>query len=231
MKIKNLYIVLLLCIAHTIFIPCTGQVRLVLSAAISDAYYEIRKQQYIASFHALAGYGYSNPYVVEALRKQGPTFLDDYSTNVFYSTANAPHYRNKGISEALTLLEGFYHFGFHPDDIIIKMTGRYLMVSDYLLRIVENHPEYDAIVKVDSIGQVHTLAFAMRCKYFQEMFSSIDYPRMETLWINIEREVGDYIRRKAQQGNFKVLYLPKLDIKADLIGSAVSPGAAGVFIF
>lgn len=198
------------------------QIRIVMSVALTDAYFEFRKKQYIESFEKLSEYGIVDVYVVEALKKKGPTFLDDYTKNAFYSSANDPSVKNNGINEARTLLEGFYHFDFDQDDKIIKLTGRYQLISDCLIKLVEDNPEYDAFVKVNSAGNVFTLGFAMRCKYFKEMYEQIDYHAMEANWINIEEEVGKYIKKKLNEGNFKVLYIDKLGIKANLYGSSTA---------
>jgi hypothetical protein len=210
-----------------------AEVRLVLSAALTDAYFELRKEQYIKSFSILAqyGYGYENAYVVEALRKKGLTFLDDYSNHVFYATVDDSALVNKGINEARTLLEGFYHFNFDSEDMIIKLTGRYYLLSDYFLKLVEKNSDLDAIVKLDSCGQVLTLFFAMRGKYFCDMYEHIDYVSMERNRINIEKEVADYIQKKEKAGNFKVLYVDKLDVQANRFGSSTAPGASEISIY
>ncbi len=201
-----------------------AKVCIVLSAALTDAYFEFRKTQYIESINILAQYGYHNPYVIEALRKQGPTFLDDYTSNVFYSTADDPRFRNKGINEARTMLQGIIHFNFNPDDLIIKLTGRYQLISDKFIKLVKNNPDIDAFVMVNEDGNVFTLGFAMRCKYMREMYENMDWEKMEHNWINVEHEVGNYIKRKKRSGSFKVKYIKKLYMKADLFGSSTAPG-------
>jgi hypothetical protein len=218
---KRLYFFRLLLVGG-ITLSISAQTRLVLSAALTDAHYEFRKQQYLESFNLLASYGCRDFYIVEALKKQGPTFLEDYTKNVFYATVDNPRLRNKGINEALTLLEGFLHFGFDPEDMIIKMTGRYHLLSDFFLKLVENNPDYDAVVKFDYVGQVHTLGFAMRCKYFIDMFTHIDYNAMERNFTNIEEEVGKYVRRSMENGTMKVFVVDKLYIRANLFGSSVN---------
>jgi hypothetical protein len=210
---------------------CEGTIRILLSAALTDAHFEFRKQQYIEAFEALNHYGYNDVYVIEAVRKNGPTFLDGYSTKVFYSTANNAHLKNKGINEARTLLEGTYHFKFAPNDMILKLTGRYQIVSDYFIELVRDNLDYDAIVKLKHNGDVWTLGFAMKCKYFQEMFEEMDYQSMERRWIDVEHMVALYIKNKVKAGNFKVLHVTKLDIKANLFGSSNWVSAPDQLIF
>lgn len=221
MKRNMFFILIMFLINFRISIP---KIRILLSAALTEAYFDFRKQQYIESFNILAQYGYKNVYVVEALKKQGPTFLDDYSKNVFYSTANNSFFKNNGVNESLTLLEASYHFKFDPEDIIIKFTGRYQLVSDYLIKLVKRHPEIDAFVLFNKDATVVTGGFAMRCKYFQEMYKEMNYGAMEQFWLPVELLVGNYIKRKLKTRNFKVYYLKKLDMKANKFGSSTALG-------
>lgn len=208
-------------------ISVQAQVRIMLTAALTDAYFEFRKQQYLETFSLFEQYGFGpqNLYVVEALKKQGPTFLDDYSAHVFYSTVNNPNLRNNGINEALTMLDALNHFDFDPDDMIIKLTGRHQLFSDYFIKMVQQNSEYDAIVKgVD--GVVVTAAFAMKNAALKQMLSVLDYASMEAGHIPLESLVCTYINNKAQQGALKVLFIDKLDFKAEIYGSSTAPGVA-----
>ena len=123
----------------------------------------------------LAQLGVQDFYIVEALKKSGPTFLETYSNNVFYATVNNQNLRNHGINEAKTLLEACEHFNFDPEDMVIKLTGRHRVTSDLLIKVVENNPGVDAFVKVNEDGNVFTVGFAMKYKYLKEMFENIDY--------------------------------------------------------
>ncbi len=226
---RKLFLALITCCAS---LTSSAKIRVYLSTALTDAHSEFRKKQYINSFNILAkyGYGYEDIYIVEALRKQGPTFLDDYSKHVFYSTVNDPHAKDNGVNEARTMLEGSYYFNFDPENMILKLTGRHHFISDDFLRIVENNTDYDAIVKILPHAPImHCICFAMKCKHFQEMFKTMDYnPRS---WVNLETATRKYIDRKVKQGNFKVLFIDKLGIKAVLFGSSTAPGSTGERIF
>ena len=62
MKKNNiLFLFLLVFLINLSIFP---QIRIILSAALPDAYFEVRKQQYITSFNILAKYGYKDVYVV-----------------------------------------------------------------------------------------------------------------------------------------------------------------------
>jgi hypothetical protein len=199
----------------------------VLSAAITDGYYETRKQQYADMFKTLTQFGYKNPYVIEALKKRGPTYFEQWTQNVFYATENNPKLKNVGINEALTMLEGLKYFNFDPEDMVIKLTGRYECTSDKFLKFVESHQDVDAIVKFTPDGKVLTLAYAMKFKHFIHMFEHLDYDAMEKGPIYLEQAVGKYIIDRVKAGNFNVITLEKVYVKANLQQS--STGASAVW--
>lgn len=213
----------------SVITQCT--VRIILTTALTSNYFEFRKEQYLKSFNILNDFGFKDFYIVEALSKHGPTFLEQYCNNVFYSQRNNPSLRNKGINEAKTILEALHNFNFDDEDMIIKMTGRYHWLSNGFFMLVQNNQDADAIVKYDSVGQVHTLAYAMRCKHLKEMLRTMPYTFMESHMINLEHEVAQYINKKKLQGNFKVVATDQLNIEANLLGSSACPGANGVIIF
>lgn len=228
LKIRKQFVLVFVC---GISVFATASVRIALTAALVENYADFRKQQYIDAITILFKYGYTDLYIVEAIRKQGPTFLEDFSNHVFYSTLNDPTLRNHGINEAKTLMEGCRYFNFDPEDMIIKFTGRHRIMSDYFLKIVENNPDYDAFVKVNEDGNVFTLGFAMKYKYMKEMYETMDYNGLNEHMIPIEYRVGDYIKRKKSEGNFKVYYLDKLDMTANLLGSSTAPGANEILFY
>lgn len=201
-----------------------ARVHLVLSAALTDDYYEFRKQQYIDMFCTLLKFGYKDPFVIEAVKKRSPTFLDTYSKNVFYSQVNNSDLKNKGINEATTMLEGLKYFNFDPEDMILKITGRYQCINDFFLKFVENNSDADAIVKFTPDGQVLTLCYAMKQKHFIHMFEHLDYASMETNTIYLEQTVGHYIRNRIEQGNFKVISVDRLYVRSNYLGSNCIPG-------
>ena len=200
------------------------KVRLVLSAALTDYYYDFRKQQYIDMFNNLTRLGYKDPYVIEAIKKRGPTFIECYTKNTFYSSVNNDKLRNKGINEATTMLEGLKHFNFDPEDMVLKVTGRYECVGDTFLKFVERNQQADAIVKFTADGQVLTLCYAMKQKHFIHMFEHLNYKKMEDETIYLEQAVGEYIRYRMNQGNFKVIVVDKLYVRSNYLGSNCIPG-------
>lgn len=225
-KFLNLF---LLCM--TISTLSQATIRIVCTTALADAHYELRKHQYLIAFGKLIELGYTNFYIIEALKKEGPSFLDTFSPHVFYATVNNPLLRNQGINEAKTLLEGCAYFNFEPDDIIIKLTGRHCLASNTFLKIVEQNPQADAIIRINSDGNVFTVGFAMKYKYLQEMYTNIDYEELDRNMTPIEYRVGDYIKRKKAEGNFKIMYVDILNIKISYDGSSTAPHASGTALY
>lgn len=213
-------------------IDISCKIRIICTAALTDAHFEFRKKQYIHAFETLKSYGYEDFYIIEACKKYGPSFLNDYSKNVFYAQTNDLTLKNNGINEAKTLLEGCKYFNFDPDDIIIKLTGRHSLLSDFILKTVESHPEIDAFIKVNENENVFTVGFAIRYKYLKEMYEQMDYASAERFMTPIEYKVGDYFRsKKTAVPLLKVFYLNKLDIYAELHGSSTHPTAVGFGIY
>ncbi len=224
--------ILLSIVILTIAVSLTAQTRLVLTAALTQSYSDFRKRQYISTCKQLVTFGYSkdNFYIVEALNKQGPTFLDTYCNNVFYATTNNASLRNKGINEALTLNEALYYFNFDDEDMIIKMTGRYFPLSDYFFKLVENNLDYDAFFFLTPSGDFTTLAFAIRCKYLKQMYQSIDYTIVEQRNMCIETAISNWIKHMTANKTIRFYSVDRLNIRVDLDGSTTNPTAQGSFI-
>lgn len=237
MKLKMFFIYSLILINNQCRI--SAQIRIVLSSALTEAHYEFRKNQYITSFSKLIKYGYPEFYVVEACAKNGPTFLDAYSKNVFYATCNDANCYNQGVNESRTILEALKYFNFDPEDMIIKLTGRHCLLSDYFIKLVEANLDHDAFVKICNDlmpcwadGMVPTMCFAMKNKYLQELYESIDYAKMKQQSIAIEWLVADFLNKKSHNGDFKIFIVDRLDIEVNAFASSASPGQPEkIFIF
>ena len=195
------------------------KVKIVCSAALLDNQFEVREKEYRRCFEILSSYGYTKPYIVEAIKKTGPTFLDSISPHVFYSQMNNAHLKNKGINEARTLLEGLTAFKFDSDQMILKLSGRYHLSSDFFLHFVENNTDADAIVKVDPSGQIYTFCFAMKYKYLLDFLQQLDYKDMEKNMVNLEQKLADYIKGITHKDKAKVLLVDTLHIDAHIFGT------------
>ncbi len=205
----------------------SAEIKIVLTAALVDGHYEFRKNQYIESFNRLKMYGYKNFYIVESIKK-APTFLEDYTNNVFYSQANDPIVP-PGLNEARTLLDALYYFGFDDEDIIIKLTGRHQFISDIFLKQVENNPEINLFVKKRGGDAIYTIAFAMRCKYLKKMLEGLDYNLMlAPFFYDLETVINLFVKDKKWNG---ILYVDTLGVKANVFGSTTAPEMDNIYFF
>ncbi len=219
--IKYLYFLLICGISHCFASTENRHVKIVFTSALIDFNYAIRQEEYISSMIILNNYGYQ-PYVIETCKTSPPSFFENYTHHVFYSNVNDYSLINKGVNEARAMIEGFKHYQFDDEDMIIKLTGRYFFHSRQFLDVVETHPEIDASVKFCAAypvvnGRVFTGCFAMRCKYFKEMLQQLDFVKMEEELIDLEVEVARYIHRMEEKG-CKILYLKDLGMTANIGG-------------
>ncbi len=196
----------------------TRNIHVVCTAALINSDFENRKQEYIKTLKILDEYGYSNPYIFEAVQPFGPTFLNDYSSHVIYPNVNNPSLRNKGVNEARLLAASLTNLPFQDNDIIIKITGRYFFTSNAFLKIVEDNPTIDAFVKKAPDGQIYTGCYAMRYKFFKEMLGQLNLTQMEQEMRNIEQEVATYLKKIIETQNAKIMYLDTLDLTATIFG-------------
>lgn len=88
------------------------------------------------------------PIVVENNGKR-ETYLDIF--NVFYTNNNTYRFKNKYINEMLDIRDVIHEYGIKNDDIIIKLTGRYrVLSSDFFKEVIEK--KYDAYVKFYNVS-------------------------------------------------------------------------------
>ena len=88
------------------------------------------------------------PIIVENNGKR-ETYLDDFYNikNVLYTTNNIYIFKSKGVNELLDIKEVIEKYGMKDDDII-KLTGRYRILSPQFFNdVIENENNYDAFIK------------------------------------------------------------------------------------
>jgi hypothetical protein len=109
----------------------------------------------------------------------GESYLDVFNCNIFYTKDN--HFEtddkyllHKGYNELRDIKKVIEHYNIQDDDMIVKLTGRYLLFKDDIFEFVNRCPEKDAFLRYfnvmtytsDDIDMVQGL-FALRCKYFK----------------------------------------------------------------
>ena len=103
------------------------------------------------------------------------TFLDRFmsdTVSVFYTNNNIHNFKNKGVNEMLDIKEVIEYYDINDEDIIIKLTGRYKVISPLLLNEIDEN--YDAFVKFFGVRSLKYEkydcvlgCYAMRAKYLK----------------------------------------------------------------
>ena len=201
---------IVLCLLPSLF---SNTIRIMYTSALIPDSFAYRKGEYIRSLKNLKIFGYiPNTYVIESGPWIPESFFSKYASNVFYAGTNKILY-NKGVNESMAMIQGLEHYHFDDDDMIVKLTGRYLLFRDTFLKKIEDNPEIDAFV-TGKVNDVFTGCYALRCKHMLEMYKQLDLLWMEENYIAIEWEVAKYINKLESENKIKVMRLPHIDIIA-----------------
>jgi hypothetical protein len=114
------------------------------------------------------------PIVVEnnGFRK---TYLDELNCDVCYTMNNGVDCQHKGVNELLDIKEVIQKYNIMDDDIIIKLTGRYKLLSSLFIDTIKtNMNDYDAFIKFFNVCTKQYMnddcvlgLFAIKCKYLR----------------------------------------------------------------
>jgi len=144
--------------------------------------YEERKQEYMNGIQSVlqSRVEGESVYIVE---NNGNTesFLDDFGVPVHYTRNQFQPFQNKGRKEMMDIVSCLDAFGVDSETMVIKTTGRYLLLDDSFPRFVrENCTQYDVMYRVGSAFQNNTPSaerstddmctgmYAMRYRYFKQ---------------------------------------------------------------
>ena len=180
---------------------------LILTASLTDRYElsiaEQRMEQYKSSIAKTLEYlpACIQPIIVEnnGLRK---TDLDHFvhqgkPVPVCYTSNNQYQYQSKAVNEAMDLHEVIKQHHIQHDDIIIKISGRYHMLSSTFFEdIIKHEKDYDAFVKFYG---VHSLQFErndciLGCYAIRAVYLLLLHPRMLLNYLSAEIAFARYIR-------------------------------------
>lgn len=100
------------------------------------------------------------PIIIENNGKRN-TYLDNFyhyhrqHVKVFYTDNNKQQFKNKAVNELIDIKELIEKYGIEDDDIIIKLTGRYRLLSPkFFKEIIENENNYDAFIKFFNVCEL-----------------------------------------------------------------------------
>ena len=114
---------------------------------------------------------------------QRSTFLDDFGVDVVYTENNFKRFPNKGGNELADIKHVIHAYDMKDDDIVIKLTGRYKLMSDmFLQNVIDEQEFYDAFVKFFNVctlefapGKDSVLGlYALRVKYLRNFEYTFD---------------------------------------------------------
>ena len=179
---------------------------LILTASLTDLHEgsaaELRMEQYKTSITKTLEYlpASIHPIIVEnnGLRKTG---LDHFIHQgkpipVCYTTNNQHQYQSKAVNEAMDLHEVIRQHHIQHDDMIIKITGRYHMLSStFFEEVIKYEKDYDAFVKFYG---VHSLQFEkndciLGCFAIRALYLLLIYPQMLLNYHSAEIAFARYV--------------------------------------
>lgn len=143
--------------------------------------YQVRKTDYESSFyHALKHRSdFDSIHLVETFSKTNVDFLDNSGIPVFYS--KFANNRSKSMNEILHTKEFVDQDWIDDDDIIIKLTGRYILYDTRILNYFKEGIDFvakdgdDLFKWASHVNEqygnkgVHTFLYGFRKKFFKEI--------------------------------------------------------------
>lgn len=141
--------------------------------------FEVRSADYQTSFyHALRFRPQLDSLtVLETVSRERVDVLEQSGIAVHYSKCNNG-YANKGVNEALHLWNFLANQHIQEDDIIVKLTGRYVLLNLDILRHfsagIEAVAKNDGDLYHPSSRGVHTFLWAFRKSFLRDFVSQLD---------------------------------------------------------
>ena len=139
------------------------------------------------------------------------TYLDKLNCDVVYTENNRFNFPNKGGNELLDIKHVITQYNIQDDDIVVKLTGRYKLLTLSFIELIKNNSHrYDAFVKFFNVCTLKYMfddcvlgLFAIRCKYLK----GFNYEFKKSP----ESEFANYIRNNIEQT--KLMEIEKLDLE------------------
>lgn len=154
---------------------------LITTCLIKDIHYNRRIEQYISSLYNtidIFNKNFNNiKMIIIENNNNTKTFLDDFDIEVFYTDTNISiNSNNKGIKELTDILKCIEKYNIQDDDLIIKLTGRYLIKNDSIfIKSIKKNLDIDCIIRYGnymdknnkSKNDCITGLIGMKCKYIK----------------------------------------------------------------
>jgi len=164
--------------------------------------YEHRKKRYLDSINEAIKYAkmYNiKPIVVENSCKN--SYIDNLECDVIYTDSKEIIKHNKGINELNDIKYIISKYNMNDDDIVIKLTGRYKLLSDDFFKLVSINKNYDSFLKFFNVCTLQNHPnlddcvlglYAIKAKYIKSFdFKGDTSPEIEFALFNKEVIIPD----------------------------------------
>ena len=186
---------------------------------------EHRKQRYIDSISSTLKLIENKENIIPIIVENNgtrQTYLNDFNcANVVYTDNNKYNFREKAMNELLDIKHVINKYNINDDDFVIKLTGRYKVLTDSFVKLVEeNAYKYDAFVKFFNVCTLEYMKndcvlgfYAIKCKYLKDFnYDCIKSPEVEFATYvrkNIEniKEVEKLYLECCFADNLRLLYI------------------------
>jgi len=181
---------------------------LIITTSIHNRYGSVqseqRKEEYLFSIsETLSHLPHTIQPIIVENNGQRETYLDYFThhstkVSVVYTTNNIHSFKNKGVNELLDIQEVIRVKNIKPDDIIIKITGRYRMLSpDFFNVVLRYQNEYDAFVKFygSCSLQYEMYDCILGCYAMRSMYVSMFHYYQMNQYDSPEVAFATYVRR------------------------------------
>ena len=133
--------------------------------------------------------------IIETVSKEKVVELEESDIKVYYSNFDNS-FVNKGLNEMFHIQDFLNNSNIDDNDLIIKLSGRYLIINENILNInLDIIAKYDGDIYGLNKG-VHTFLFGFKKKLFNEFINFLDVKKHNYDLTCIEWLVKDFILSK-----------------------------------
>jgi len=126
-----------------------------------------------------------------------------WGCDIVYTNNNQYYYSHKGNNELMDIKQIINQYDIKDDDIVIKLTGRYkVLTNDFFTLVKENATNFDAFVKFFNVCTLRYYEndcvlglLAIKCKYLKDF----EYVYQKSA----EVEIAQHIRKNIQPERIK----------------------------
>lgn len=188
------------------------------TSALIEENYELRKIQYLKSIDSLAEYIDKKKIKIIECYDSDTDFFNELDLKLFLSKSNNS-FRNKGAKECDCLRYFLLNNDFIDDnELIIKLTGRYQILSNIFFSELTNNLGYDFYGKLmDGGSQIFTGFFGIKKKFLFDFLNTVNLDKMENEMINVERLIKEYVDSNRINSHF----IKNLGLRALIYGNGV----------